>query len=83
MMMCGCPITPGGVWDANKYEVKALLKKDGAQIGDLALHYAGTTSQFAGAWTVQETGSYEAVVYAYDPANGNTGVDSVTFVVEP
>jgi hypothetical protein len=82
MMMCGCPITPGGVWDANKYEVKALLKKDGAQIGDLALHYAGTTSQFAGAWTVQETGSYEAVVYAYDPANGNTGVDSVTFVVE-
>jgi hypothetical protein len=83
MMMCGCPITPGGVWDANKYEVKALLKKDGAMIGDLALQYAGTTSQFAGAWTVQETGIYEAVVYAYDPANGNTGVDSVTFVVEP
>jgi hypothetical protein len=83
MMMCGCPITPGGVWDANKYEVKALLKKDGASVGELPLHYAGTTSQFAGAWTVQETGVYEAVVYAYDPANGNTGVDSVTFVVEP
>ncbi|MGE0683055.1 MAG: hypothetical protein AB7P69_19400 [Candidatus Binatia bacterium] len=83
MMMCGCPITPGGVWDADKYEVKALLKKDGAMIGDLALHYAGTTSQFAGTWTVQETGVYEAVVYAYDPTNGNTGVDSVTFVVDP
>lgn len=83
MMMCGCPITPGGVWDATKYEVKALLKKDGSQIGDLTLQYAGTTSQFAGAWTVQEAGIYEAVVYAYDPANGNTGVDSVTFVVEP
>ncbi|MGE0827530.1 MAG: hypothetical protein AB7G75_34785 [Candidatus Binatia bacterium] len=83
MMMCGCPITPGGVWDANQYEVKALLKKEGAQIGELALHYAGITSQFAGAWTVQEPGTYEAVVYAYDAANGNTGVDSVTFVVEP
>lgn len=83
MMMCGCPITPGGVWDANKYEVKALLKKDGTMIGDLALPYAGTASQFAGSWTVQEVGTYEAVVYAYDPANGNTGVDGVTFVVEP
>lgn len=83
MMMCGCPTTPGGVWDANKYEGKALLKKDGTQIGELALRYAGTTSQFAGTWTVQESGIYEATVYAYDPANGNTGVDSVTFVVEP
>lgn len=83
MMMCGCPITPGGLWDANTYEVKALLKKDGEMIGDLILHYAGTTSQFAGTWTVQETGVYEALVYAYDPANGNTGMDGVTFVVEP
>lgn len=83
MMMCGCPITPGGVWDANTYEVKALLKKDGVMIGDLVLKYAGTASQFAGSWTVQEVGTYEAVVYAYDPANGNTGVDGVTFVVEP
>lgn len=83
MMRCGCPITPGGVWDATKYEVKALLKRDGARIGDLALQYAGTTSQFAGTWIVKEPGTYEAMVYAYDPANGNTGVDSVTFVVEP
>lgn len=83
MMMCGCPISPGGVWDANKYEVKALLKKNGTSVGELPLQYAGTTSQFAGAWTVQESGIYEAIVYAYDPANGNTGVDSVTFVVEP
>ena len=60
MLRCGYPITPGGVWDANQYEVKALLKKNGAPVGDLPLHYAGTTSQFAGTWTVQETGIYEA-----------------------
>lgn len=82
MMMCGCPITPGGVWDANKYEVKTLLKKNGASVGELSLHYGGTTSQFAGAWIVQEAGICEAVVYAYDPANDNTGVDGATFVVD-
>jgi hypothetical protein len=31
---------------------------------------------------VEEAGVYEAIVYAYDPANGNTGVDSVTFSVK-
>ena len=46
------------------------------------MQYAGTPSQFAGIWNVQEDGTYEAVVYAYDPTTGNTGVDSVTFIVE-
>jgi hypothetical protein len=27
MMMCGCPIEPGGLWDANAFEVAALIKK--------------------------------------------------------
>jgi hypothetical protein len=80
-MMCGCPFTPGGVWDANQIDVSAFLRKDGKSIGVLPLEYAGVTSQFSGTWHVQEPGVYEAMVYAYDPANGNTGVDSVTFIV--
>ena len=80
-MMCGCPLTPGGVWDASKMEVSALLRKDGKRVGILPLEYAGTSSQFSATWQVRETGVYEAMVYAYDPANGNTGVDSVTFIV--
>ena len=28
-MMCGCPIEPGGLWDADKFEVKALIKLNG------------------------------------------------------
>jgi len=70
------------VWDADKIEVSALLHKDGKRIGVLPLQYAGVSSQFSGTWNVQETGEYEAIVYAYDPANGNTGVDSVTFIVQ-
>ncbi len=80
-MMCGCPITPGGLWDANKFEVAALLSKDGQRIGVLPLQYAGSTSQFSAIWNLQEPGTYEATVYAYDASNGNTGIDSVTFMV--
>ncbi len=82
-MMCGCPISPGGLWDANKFEVAALLSKDGKRVGVLPLQYAGVTSQFSGTWNVTEAGVYEATVYAYDPSNGNTGLDSVTFMVMP
>ncbi len=81
MLMCGCPITPGGIWDANKIEVKALLKKNGQQVGVLPMQYAGSPSQFSGTWSIPEAGMYEAAVYAYDAATGNTGINKVTFMV--
>jgi len=80
-MMCGCPIEPKGLWDADRYEVTALIQKDGQAAGKVALAFAGTTSQFSGTLSVREPGTYEAWVYAYDPATGNTGLDTVTFVV--
>ena len=81
-MMCGCPITPGGLWDANKYKIKALMKKNGKHAGELSLKYGGKASQFTTPITIEETGVYELIVYAYDPANGNTGLDKVTFIVK-
>ena len=80
-MMCGCPIRPDGLWDANRLEVVALIKKNGESAGKTPLTYAGATSIFAGTVKVNEPGTYEVMVYAYDPNNGNTGVDSVTFMV--
>lgn len=79
-MMCGCPIEPKGLWDADKYEVKAILYRDGKAAGTFDLKYAGKTSQFAGAIPVDAAGLYDVTVYAYDPANGNTGVDRTTFI---
>ncbi len=38
-------------------------------------------STFAGEIQITQKGVYEVVVYAYDPASGNTGVDKTTFVV--
>ena len=82
IMMCGCPVTPGGVWDANRLEVGALVRKNGKPDGGFPLGYAGESSQFTGSLEVKGKGVYEVTVYAYDPVNGNTGVDTTTVVVQ-
>lgn len=81
-MMCGCPIEPGGIWDADTFEVKAIMKIDGSTKGEFPLQYAGHPSQFNVSLPVTAKGVYEITVYAYDPANGNTGLDKTTFVVK-
>jgi hypothetical protein len=39
-------------------------------------------SRFRGEACVSEKGTYEIIVYAYDPQTGNTGVDKVTVEVD-
>jgi hypothetical protein len=80
-MMCGCPIEPDGLWDANRFEVAAIVKCNGEIIDEFPLRYAGSTSQFTAQWNVDEVGAHEITVYAYDPDNGNTGLDKTTVVV--
>ncbi len=80
-MMCGCPITPGGLWDADQFEVAAFLDHNGERLEEIPLTYAGQPSQFEASLEVDRAGLYQVTVYAYDPANGNTGVDRTTFIV--
>lgn len=82
-MMCGCPVIPGGLWDADKYEVKAVLRRNGEVTRSVELGYAGRPSRFAGTAKVSDPGTYNVYVYAYDPHNGNTGVDWTSFHVPP
>ena len=82
MMMCGCPITSGGLWDANKFEVGMTISKNGNKVGEEALSYTGNSSMFSGEMPVTEPGDYEIIVHAYDPKNGNTGIDKTTVVIE-
>jgi len=82
-LMCGCPVVPKGLWDADGYEVRALIRVDGKAAGEVPLAYAGETSHFAGSLQVTKPGSYEAVIYAYDPKTGNTGLDRTVFTVTP
>lgn len=47
----------------------------------MPLEFAGETSRFRGTFRAEKPGAYQATVYAYDPATGNTGVDRTTFLV--
>lgn len=83
VMMCGCPTEPGGLWDSIKYEIKAIIKYDGKISGAMPLKYADKKSTFEAELEVSRAGLYEIIVYSYDPATGNTGLDrSVVAVSE-
>ncbi|MBA3564275.1 MAG: hypothetical protein H0W33_09765 [Gammaproteobacteria bacterium] len=79
--MCGCPVKPGFYWDADEYEVAALVKRGDTPIGRFPLQYADTASDFAGTFSLTAPGLYDITVYAYDPESGNTGVDRLTLTV--
>lgn len=53
-MMCGCPIEPGGLWDADDKEVVARLKADGEVVSEQRLRFAGQISTFEGSVPVPE-----------------------------
>lgn len=80
-MGCGCPITPGGLWDSDALEIKAMVSRDKEKVTDTDLIYAGTPSRFQGQLKLTEPGIYEILVYVYDPRNGNTGLDRTTVIL--
>lgn len=82
-MMCGCPIEPGGLWDAKRFRVRALVERNGEVATEVALDYAGRASQFSATLKELKPGVYQATIYAYDETSGNTGVDSTTWRIAP
>lgn len=73
-MLCGCPIEPGGLWDADDYTIEARLVQDGRVIERSELGYAGTTSTFEGRIPVPRSDDLELQVVAMDPDRGNFGI---------
>lgn len=80
-MMCGCPLTPGGLWDSNQFELRAMIEKGGEKVEKIDMRYAGEPSRFRAEYHATEPGVYQVTVYAFDPANGNTGLDHTTFIM--
>jgi uncharacterized protein (DUF2141 family) len=74
-------VEPGGLWDSDAMEIHAWVSKDGKRVDDVALSYAGQPSQFQATLKGLGPGTYDVTVYAYDPRNGNTGLDRTTFMV--
>jgi len=74
-------LTPGGLWDSTKYEIKAMVKHGGKVTDTMPLTFVGP-STFKGGLKVTRAGNYEIIVYAFDPRTGNAGVDKMTVVVD-
>lgn len=81
-MMCGCPLTPGGLWNSEEFEISARLSRDGELIASAPLGYAGQASEFEGRLPVAEPGRYELSIWAHQPATGNSGVDRLTLIAD-
>ncbi len=81
VMMCGCTISDGGLWNAREMEVTAIITKDGEQVRALPLAIGDTDNLFEGDWMVDEPGTYQLTVYGFDPRTFNSGVDVVNIVI--
>ncbi len=82
-MMCGCPIEPGGLWDADRFDVRADIAgtAPGAAVTRLPLRYGGRTGYFTAELKTPASGDYVVTISALDRQSGATGVDGTTFIV--
>lgn len=80
VMMCGCPIEPGGLWDSNEMEFMAVIKKGEEEVVRKQMEFAGKQNTFEISFLPEENGVYQILVYGYDHRTGNTGVDRTTFI---
>lgn len=73
-MMCGCPHTPGGLWDANRLRVSARVSRNGEVLREQTLTYAGEPNIFAGTISLRDIPSGATlIVLAADAERANFG----------
>lgn len=73
-LMCGCPITPGGLWDAADYEVVMQVRRGGILMQSQSLAFAEAPGKFRGLWSPDISGEAEVTIIARNRVTGNTGV---------
>lgn len=80
-MLCGCPTQPGGMWDADEYDLSMELVGDAGAIVSAPLNYAGETSTYEGELAVPaglDPGMFELRIIAVHASRANAGM-----VVQP
>jgi hypothetical protein len=81
-MMCGCPISYGGLWIPSDFDVYAQIHNIGSnEIVIVPLYFSatGVPDIFEGSYQVTRPGFYEATFMAVQKSTGNTGAGQVTF----
>lgn len=80
VMMCGCPITKGGLWDSEEIDVEAMIYVNSKYWKTVNMSIAEANT-FTAQLTLEQTGSHEVIITAYHPRSKNTGVDQLNFRV--
>ncbi len=80
-LMCGCPITPGGLWPAERFDVRASVRRGTDKPFVVQLPYAGRTGYFAADLPLAGSGAYVVTLSAVDTKTGATGVDRTSFLL--
>ncbi len=73
-LMCGCPITPAGLWDSANYEVSAQVRQRGKLREVVLLPFSAAPGRFAASWTPKTKGKADLIIIARNRTTGNTGV---------
>ena len=77
-MLCGCPHTPGGLWDADRIRVAARIYDGDGMIQEAALRYAGEPNLFTGSLSLEGVGEgAHLVVLAHDADRANFGMSEI------
>ncbi|AFJ01350.1 hypothetical protein Q7C_169 [Methylophaga frappieri] len=80
-LLCGCPITHDGHWQADNYQATAIIMKEDKTITEVPMKFVGPVGMFRGKTTLTDPGHYKAIVTLYDKQHGNVGVDRSMFEV--
>lgn len=69
------------MWNADRLEIKGLIERDGQPQGEISLDSSGQPSRFTASLPLEQPGDYQVMVFAFDPNNGNCGLDRAVFSV--
>lgn len=82
-MLCGCPTEPGGMWDADGFDVVVRVLDGDTEVASQPLTYAGTRNTYAAELMVPRTGRLQLQVLALDDDKGNFGWATRTVEMGP
>jgi hypothetical protein len=76
-LMCGCPITPGGEWDASEYAVTAIVWSGGKKLATIPLPFIESPGVFSGSVNIPPSNETQIYVKAINTKTGNSGLVSI------
>jgi hypothetical protein len=77
-LLCGCPITPGGLWDAKDYYVEVSIWQSGTRIAVAPLAFVEAPGGYAGQITAPIKGRHVLYITARNLRTGNSGVARIS-----